>query len=399
MQVNQLQDSRYQSMDVLVPENGYEEMHGWLGDPLWEPPRKVVHCDLEARPGYITKQAHEYEDTPHVMQQKILLLAQLVRRSEKCLVYTGAGISTSSGINDYATRGQHTQMNIPRLRSPLEAQPTYAHRSLAAMYRAGMIHQWVQQNHDGLPQKAGFPQHIINEIHGAWYDPSNPVVPMSGSLRSDLFSSMIEWENHADLCLSMGTSMCGMNADRVFTTVANKGKAGSSIGGVIVNSQQTQFDSLSCLRIFGKIDTVMKLLMDELDLTTQPMTESYRPDVAREKIKQDDVFIIPYNRNGHRISTDSSFLRPWNQKQSGTSHLTLLDLREGSVVRLVSGPYEGDTGEVLGKNREGHYRIQFSHVVKASKTPRPFERLLGSWWVEAAVKGTVDSIPVVNISK
>ena len=40
--------------------------------------------------------------------------------------------------------------------------------------REGLLHGWVQQNHDGLPQKAGFPQERINEIHGSWYDPGNP---------------------------------------------------------------------------------------------------------------------------------------------------------------------------------------------------------------------------------
>ena len=31
-----------------------------------------------------------------------------------------------------------------------------------------MLSFWVQQNHDGLPQKAGFPQWLLNEIHGSW---------------------------------------------------------------------------------------------------------------------------------------------------------------------------------------------------------------------------------------
>merc|ERR1712078_397048 len=100
--------------------------------------------------------------------------------------------------------------------SPYEAQPTFTHRALVALHEAGLVRYWVQQNHDGLPQKAGLPQSAINEIHGAWYDPSNPVVAMNGSLRSDLFKEMLEWEEKTDLTLSMGTSMCGMNSDRVF---------------------------------------------------------------------------------------------------------------------------------------------------------------------------------------
>ena len=54
----------------------------------------------------------------------------------------------------------------------------------------GLVHGWIQQNHDGLPQKAGWPQEDIVEIHGSWYDPSNPVVCYDGNLRQDLFSEV-----------------------------------------------------------------------------------------------------------------------------------------------------------------------------------------------------------------
>jgi hypothetical protein len=36
------------------------------------------------------------------------------------------------------------------------------------MHRTGLLHHWLQQNHDRLAQKAGFPQAALNEIHGAW---------------------------------------------------------------------------------------------------------------------------------------------------------------------------------------------------------------------------------------
>lgn len=64
-----------------------------------------------------------------------------------------------------------------------------SHYALCALDSAGLLHSWVQQNHDGLPQKAGFPQEKINEVHGAWFDPSNPVVFMDGTLRGDL----VDW--------------------------------------------------------------------------------------------------------------------------------------------------------------------------------------------------------------
>lgn len=86
-----------------------------------------------------------------VLAEKVKVLAKLILESRNCLVYTGAGISTSSGINDYASRSLSVT-GRPVLRSPYEAQPTPAHRTLVAMHRAHLIHYWVQQNHDGLPQ-------------------------------------------------------------------------------------------------------------------------------------------------------------------------------------------------------------------------------------------------------
>ena len=85
-----------------------------------------------------------------MLAEKIKLLAKLVQQSRNCLLYTGAGISTSSGINDYASRAPSG--GRPKLRSPYEAQPTLSHRVLVAMHKARYVHYWIQQNHDGLPQ-------------------------------------------------------------------------------------------------------------------------------------------------------------------------------------------------------------------------------------------------------
>ena len=55
------------------------------------------------------------------------------------------------------------------------------------------------QNHDGLPQKAGVPQEMVNEIHGSWFDPSNPVVKYSGSLKNLNYEWMLADAEQADL--------------------------------------------------------------------------------------------------------------------------------------------------------------------------------------------------------
>ena len=250
---------------------------------------------------------------------------------------------------------------------------------------SSFLFQLVQQNHDGLPQKAGFPQAALNEIHGSWYDPSNPVVMMDGQLRDDLFADLLHWEQRADLVLALGTSMCGMNADRVFTTVAEKTKrkieAGGRPGGggVIVGLQRTQHDSLACLRIYAPADDVMKLLAEELGFAT-----TLRDCAFRRGGEWSLPMRVPYDQYGHR--TDGS-------------ETTLLDLREGARVRISAGPYAGDEGEVIGTNLEGHIRIVFNHKLHPKKPlRRPFERVLGLWWIEAAEAGSVVQMAIVNVT-
>mmetsp|Transcript_5247 Transcript_5247/g.8655 ORF Transcript_5247/g.8655 Transcript_5247/m.8655 type:complete len:527 (+) Transcript_5247:280-1860(+) len=390
-------------IEHLKSDYGWSEAHGFRGDPSWEFPVKVKHCEQEARPGYATKLAHEYADTPYVLRLKISLLASLLRASENCLLYTGAGISTASGIGDYATRpgsssgGSEDTKSKPKLRSPYEAQPTYAHRALVALHEASHVQYWVQQNHDGLPQKAGLPQHCLNEIHGAWYDPSNPVVAMNGNLREDLFADLLAWEQRADLTLALGTSMCGMNSDRVFTTVANKGRQAStkkqyskSLGGVIINMQQTQFDHLACLRIYADLDVAMGMLLEEMSMADQKA----KIDATMSSRNISDHFLQADTQTGSTDTTD--VLRvPYDDSGKRSSSQSLLDVRVGSTLRLTGGPYEGDEGEVLGRNREGHLRVQFRHLV--GRTRRPFETVLGSWWLQAAVRGEVAQMPIVSV--
>ena len=303
------------------------------------------------------------------------------------IAYTGAGISTASGVPDYASNKQSSLVSEEvKQGNGLNALPTQAHIVLTHLHFAGWLNYWVQQNHDGLPQKAGYPQKYINEIHGAWFDPSNPVVPMTGTLRPDLVAEMSEWEEKVDLCLALGTTMCGMNADRVFVLPSEMGRRahregrwggeGERLGGVIVNLQQTQYDHLAGMRIFAKIDDVMVGLARELGVPLEPLGPlpmSFLPETEVE-----NVFTgLPYNKEG---------------KKSPGSSLTL-DLRPGRDVRLVRQPgwdeeRKGNMGTVLGRTKEGNYVLDLRGVVRRS---------LGGWWIGAAMRGEVEYLPVVNI--
>lgn len=354
--------------------------HGCLGEVAWPLPKLARACGKEARPGYRTMPAHEYLDEPEVLRAKVCVLADLIRRSSRCVAYTGAGISTSSGISDYATKASDSVAARGRQATPWEAQPTLAHRVLVALHRAGHLKHWVQQNHDGLPQKAGFPQRDLNEIHGAWYDPSNPVVPMSGNLRADLIDDMYKWEARVDLCLALGTSMVGMNADRLAVAPAERMRKGApgALGTVIVALQQTQYDTLASLRIFATIDSVAELLAQELALSVAPapaLRAGGRPAVLEG---------LPYGPDGRRAPGES--LR--------------LDLRPGSRLRVVNQPdwdqeTHGNVCEVVEAPdeiaREGHVSVRFGRAGSSNSV----RRVLGSWWLEAAQAGAVEVLPVV----
>jgi hypothetical protein len=86
------------------------------------------------------------------------------------------------------------------------AAPTFTHKALALLCREGLVQGWVQQNHDGLPQKAGLPQEMINEVHGSWYDPTNPVVKYSGDLKGAEERRMCEDAETADVSAASFTA-------------------------------------------------------------------------------------------------------------------------------------------------------------------------------------------------
>jgi len=359
----------------------------------WAPPKLIAKSEEQARPGYNSCSANEYYDEPEVLADKIAILADLVRRSSNMAIYSGAGISTASGIGDYASKAANSagynQDEIPKAWSPFDAQPTLAHRVLTSMYQAGYVKHWVQQNHDGLPQKAGFPQHHLNEIHGAWYDPSNPVVKMSGNLRDDYFEWLLEWEKKTDLCLAIGTSLAGMNADRVASSAAKRAKrrVPGALGTVIISLQCTKSDSNASLRLFCKIDHAMELLAKELGVTVpeQSLFSIHLPDPGMQL--EEDVFLVPhYGSDGRKLGESVSI-----KKDS----MMILDLREDAQVTVSVGPFAGLEGHVFGKQREGHYRIRLMHPLKGSFLA-PKVHILGLWWVQAALDGTVPLLPLVN---
>ena len=239
-------------------------MHGHAGQSNWKSPRLIAASTEKARPDVSgTIDASEYLDDDAVLNAKLDIVVSLIKRSQQFVVYTGAGISTSSGIGDYASKASKSIVMRETSVNRLKAVPTLCHHVLVALERKNFLKHWVQQNHDGLAQRAGYPQEKLNEIHGSWFDKKNPVVLMDDKLKPDLYRWLQEWAEKSDLVLAMGSSMCGMEADTIATRVAERE---GTLGLIIINLQKTPHDHLAAIRIFAPCDKAMSLLAKKLNL-------------------------------------------------------------------------------------------------------------------------------------
>jgi NAD-dependent deacetylase len=114
-------------------------------------------------------------------------LTELIRDAGPCVVLTGAGVSTESGIPDFRSPtgiwARYDPMEYAtieaferdpekvwrfyalRYRALIDAQPNPAHRALAELERRGLVSTVITQNIDLLHERAGSMDVI--EVHGS----------------------------------------------------------------------------------------------------------------------------------------------------------------------------------------------------------------------------------------
>jgi len=114
-------------------------------------------------------------------------LAELILENQPCVVLTGAGVSTESGIPDFRSPsgiwGQYDPMEYATIRAfhldPVKvwdfyakrfamlvtARPNAAHEALAELEREGYVEAVVTQNIDRLHELAGSRE--VVEVHGS----------------------------------------------------------------------------------------------------------------------------------------------------------------------------------------------------------------------------------------
>ena len=122
------------------------------------------------------------------MNEKIDRIAAAIKENGKNVLFTGAGISTESGIPDYRSkdgiwdqyrpvyfdefmRSKESRIEYWRRKSELYsdlkvAQPNPAHLAIAELYRRKFVQTVITQNIDGLHQSAGISEKDVIELHG-----------------------------------------------------------------------------------------------------------------------------------------------------------------------------------------------------------------------------------------
>lgn len=115
-------------------------------------------------------------------------LRDLLDRSERAVVFTGAGISTESGIPDFRSpngiwskttpiyfdefvRSETARREAWRRKFVIDqdimaAEPNRGHRAVAHLVRQGKVAAVITQNVDGLHQASGVPADQVIELHG-----------------------------------------------------------------------------------------------------------------------------------------------------------------------------------------------------------------------------------------
>jgi NAD-dependent deacetylase len=239
-------------------------------------------------------------------------LADLIRRRQPCVVLTGAGVSTESGIPDFRSPTglwaqfdpmEYASIDVfrrdprkvwtfykPRLAMLDEAESNQAHRALAELERLGFVHALITQNIDRLHERAGSKE--VVEVHGSIGTSScpgcgeryplervlelleqedAPVCPACGEiLKPDVvfFGELLPMEQidrafalarEASLMLVVGSAL-------EVHPVAGLPLETLSTGGelAIVNEGATPFDSQAALRIGGRAGDVLARVATEL---------------------------------------------------------------------------------------------------------------------------------------
>ena len=229
--------------------------------------------------------------------------------------FTGAGISTESGIPDFRSpNGVWSRMRVidfhefvsseegrieywrrkmkswPKMR---RAQPNAGHAAFVELHRMGKLTALVTQNIERLHQKAGLPAEMVLELHGTTTEAA--CLDCGDRISSDEACERVEAGERAPLCrlcggllkpatISFGQSMpldvlqqaqraaescdllLAVGSSLVVEPAASIPRIAKRAGArlVIVNREPTPLDGMADMVVHGEIGSVLPAMVGEL---------------------------------------------------------------------------------------------------------------------------------------
>lgn len=216
------------------------------------------------------------------LDTKIQTLASWIYDSQYPVVFTGAGISTESGLPDFRgpdgvwTRRDKGLPPRTTLASWDAVEPNSGHLSIVELQKLGKLKFLISQNVDNLHLKSGINSTRLAELHGNMtklrckrcertFDKNtslsscpcgggfiSSVVDFGQSLPQKDVRLSFEHSRKSDLFIVVGSSL-------VVTPAADMPKEALRAGAklVIINQGETPFDQRADLRFYDEIGTVL----------------------------------------------------------------------------------------------------------------------------------------------
>ncbi|XP_028415928.1 NAD-dependent protein deacetylase sirtuin-7-like [Dendronephthya gigantea] len=279
-------------------------------------------------------------DSPEELVAKATQLANAIKEANFVVVYTGAGVSTAASIPDYrGPNGIWTKLSkgesIKNCTNLSDAEPTLTHMSILKLYQERHVKHVVSQNCDGLHLRSGLPSEALSEVHGNMYievctecEPERAYVRTfdvtektalrrhntgrmchicGGKLRDTIvhfgekgcLEWPLNWQGAIDAGKATDCIVCLGSSLKVL-------KRYNSLWGMtrtkarrpqlyIVNLQWTPKDTSATLKINGRCDDIMQLVMAKLGL-----------DIPGYKRKHDPLFRLSTPLREHELCTKTT---------------------------------------------------------------------------------------------
>jgi len=221
------------------------------------------------------------------LKERIEQLAQWMFEAKNLVVFTGAGISTESGLPDF--RGpdgiwtRQAKGLPPKPRPFSSVEPNVSHRAIVELQNLGRLRFLISQNVDNLHLKSGITPDLLAELHGntaklrcqrcqSQVDKSPGLETCSCS--GDLVSSVVDFgdplpqkelqnsfyhSSHCDLFLVAGSSLVVSPANEMPRIALESGAR-----LVIINQGETPLDKRCHLRFEERIGEVLPPAVERL---------------------------------------------------------------------------------------------------------------------------------------